>query len=125
MKRILCILIALLLILPLAGCGDSLRTTSEYKTLSSFADRHSPGMTPQAVFDELGYPDGYVGTDGLYHPVEYAQREQEKDALLTDGKVWFYECWKYRDPADPYRLKVSFDNQGLSATAELIAVPGG
>ncbi len=125
MKRFLCLITAVLLILSLAGCTDTLMTTSEYKKLDSFASRHKPGMTPQAVLEELGYPDGYIGTDGLYHPIEYAHREQQKEALLTGGKVWFYECWKYSDPRDPYRLKITFNNQNLSDTVELLAVAGG
>jgi hypothetical protein len=48
------------------------------------------------------------------------------EILLEDsGSAWLYECWKQADPADPYRLKITFNAEGKSESATLTLVPGG
>ncbi len=98
MRHCKCILAVLLVALLLTGCTDALFTTAEYRAYQSFAEKHNAGMEKQEILDQLGCPDGYVDAQGNYQSIE---------------------------PADPYRLKITFDADGNSESAELTLVPGG
>ena len=124
MKR--CLLVILLAALLLTGCADMLFTTSEYRSYQSFADKHKAGMEKQEILDKLGCPDGYVDAQGDYHNIPYADCESFEENLTNDNSaMWIYEYWKRPDPADPYRLKITFDADGKSKSVELMLVPGG
>ena len=126
MKYCKYILAVLLVALLLTGCTDALFTTAEYRAYQVFAGKHNASMERQAVLDELGYPDGYYDMQGNYQRIPYADQESFQEILLTNlSTAWIYECCKRPDPADPYRLKITFDTEGNSESAELTLVPGG
>lgn len=127
MKRIVALCVCLVLVvLCLAGCTDILFTTVEYRSYQSFADNHKAGTEKQAIWDKLGCPDGYVDAQGNYQTIKHADQASFKDNLSTDtSTTWVYECWKRPDPADSYRLKISFGEDGKSESVELAIVPGG
>lgn len=105
---------------------DMMSTTAEYRRYQSFADNHKAGMGKQEILDKLGCPDGYVDAQGNYQAIRYADQEGFIENLSTDtSKTWVYECWKRPDPADPYRLKIAFDDEAKSISVELTLVPGG
>ena len=126
MKHCKYILAVLLVTLLLTGCTDALFTTAEYRTYQAFTENHDAGMEKQAILDKLGCPDGYYDMQGKYQGIPYADQESFQEILLTNlSTAWVYECWKRPDPADPYRLKITFDAEGNSKSAELTLVPGG
>lgn len=126
MKLGKCIAAILVMVLLLSGCADMLFTTEEYRSYHSFANQHKAGMEKQDILDKLGSPAGFVDAQGNYQSIPHAQQEVFTDLLLDDSvTAWVYECWKRPDPADPYRLKITFDQNGKSASAELTIVPGG
>ena len=126
MKHCKYILAVLLVTLLLTGCTDALFTTAEYRTYQAFTENHDAGMEKQAILDKLGCPDGYYDMQGKYQSIPYADQESFQEILLTNlSTAWVYECWKRPDPADPYRLKITFDAEGNSKSAELTLVPGG
>ena len=126
MKHYKYILAVLLVALLLTGCTDTLFTTAEYRTYQAFVGKHNAGMEKQAILNELGCPDGYYDMQGNYQSIPYADQESFKEILLKDqSTAWVYECWKRPDPADPYRLKITFDAEGNSERTELTLVPGG
>lgn len=124
--KALSIILFLCISLLLSGCSEILFTTAEYRTYRSFCDRHKAGTEKQDVYEKLGCPDGYVDGVGEYHHISFADRENAAEKLYAaDAVIWVYECWKYSDPAEPYRLKVSFDSAGKSVEATMTVVPGG
>lgn len=126
MKRYVYAFAAFLIVaLLLTGCTEALFTTAEYRSFQSFADRHQAGTEKQTVFEELGYPDAYYDEQGNYQKVPYTEREAYEEVLLDEGAVFVYECYKRSDPAEPYRLKITFNDEGKSVGAELVLVPGG
>lgn len=126
MKDCKCVFLVLLVALLLTGCTDVLFTTAEYRAYQTFAEKHHAGMEKQTILDELGCPDGYYNMQGRYQNIPYADQESFQATLLEDNSTaWVYECWKRPDPADPYRLKITFDAEGKSTSAELTLVPGG
>ena len=126
MKLGKCIVAILAVALLLSGCADMLFTTAEYRSYHAFANKHKAGMEKQEILDTLGCPDGYYDMQGNYQSIPYADQESFKEILLTNlSTAWVYECWKRPDPADPYRLKITFDAEGNSERAELTLVPGG
>ena len=126
MKRVVPLILAVINVLGLVGCTGTFFTTAEYRTYQTFAGKHNAGMEKQTILNELGRPDGYYDMQGNYQSIPYAVQESFKEILLTNlSTAWVYECWKRPDPADPYRLKITFDAEGASESAELVLVPGG
>ena len=126
MKPYQYILALLLVALLLTGCTDMLFTTAEYRTYQSFAEKHDASMDPQAILKALGCPDGYYDALGNYQSIPSAEQDRFVEILLEDsGSAWVYECWKRADPADPCRLKITFNAAGKSESATLTLVPGG
>lgn len=126
MKQCKCIFLILLVVSLLAGCTDTLFVTAEYRTYKEFSETHNGGMDKQEVFNSLGSPDGYYDTSGNYHHLTHADKLLFHEQLATDhSTAWIYECHQKPDPADPYRLKISFDSEGKSTTAVLTPVAGG
>lgn len=134
-KRLLTIIVSVFITIALiftvislwpASIDNMLFTTAEYRTYQSYADKHKAGMEKQEILDKLGCPDGYVDAQGNYHAIARVDQESFEENLAEDNSaVWVYECWKRPDPADPYRLKITFDADGKSKSAELTLVPGG
>ena len=126
MKRVVPLILAVINVLGLVGCTGTFFTTAEYRTYQTFAEKHNAGMEKQTILNELGCPDGYYDMQGTYQSIPYADQESFQEILLTNLSIaWVYECWKRPDPADPYRLKITFDAEGASESAELVHVPGG
>ena len=126
MKQYKCVLVMLLVALLLTGCSDMLFTTAEYRSYQSFVDNHKAGMSKQEILDKLGCPDGCVDAQGNYQSIKPADQKSFEENLAEDSSdAWVYECWKQPDPADPYRLKITFDAEGNSESAALTLVPGG
>lgn len=127
MKRITALCTCLVLLaLCFTGCADVLFTTAEYRSYQSFAKNYKAGMEKQEILDKLGCPDGYVDAQGNYQTIRHADQESFKANLSADtSTTWVYECWKRPDPADPYRLKITFDADGNSISVGLMLVPGG
>lgn len=126
MKRLTPVLTVLLIVaLMMTGCSELLFTTDEYRSYQRFLDHHQAGTERQAVMDELGCPDGYYDDKGAYHHIPYLEEDAYKEILLDEGTVFVYECYKRPDPAEPYRLRITFDSEGKSTEAELVIVPGG
>ena len=126
MKKLFVLILAILYVMVLSGCADALFTTAEYRTYRAFAEKHNEGMDPQAILEKLGCPDGYYDAQGNYQNIPSAEQGRFMEILLKDsGSAWLYECWKRPDPADPYRLTITFNAEGNSETATLNLVPGG
>ncbi len=126
MKRYMYVYAVVIIIALLTGCTDTLFTTAEYRAYQSFADSHRAGMEKQEVFDKLGCPDGFFDAQGNYHGISRTERESFEENHAEDcSTAWIYECYKQPDPSDPYRLKITFDDEGKSVSVELTLVPGG
>ena len=126
MKKLFVLILAIICVMMLYGCADALFTTTEYRAYLAFAEKHNEGMGPQAILKELGCPDGYYDAQGNYQSIPSAEQGRFVEILLEDsGSAWLYECWKRADPADPYRLKITFNAEGKSESATLTLVPGG
>lgn len=126
MKRCLQIVTVVLLVALLSGCTNLFYTTDDYKTMYTFASLYKDGTAKQAVYEVLGCPDGIKDAEGNYHHVPRENRESFVSALPNDGSTaWIYECYKRPDPADPYRLVITFDAEGNSTGMEFTPVPGG
>jgi len=125
MKKVLVMCLTLCLIVPvLTGCIDDLFTTAEYRNCKYFAQEHEPGMGKQQVLSKLGCPDGYRDAEGNYHRIKDKKSFQE--SVSTDTSVeWSYEVYELPDPANPYRLRITFDADGKSVTAKMEVVYGG
>lgn len=127
MKRKLYGIAALVLAVSLlTGCVGSLFTTKTYRLYDSFADRHRVGTEKQIVLDRLGVPRAWGDGQGNYQQMSNINDETFCEDLMGQTAImWVYECYKYPDPADPYRLKITFDSQGKSVAAQMALVPGG
>ena len=125
MKRLVSVCAVILVLALLSGCTDMLFTTASFRKYQSFVQWYKPGMERQAVIDKLGVPDAYRDAAGEYHSVSRLDTEGVKEDLLKEGMVFVYECYKYRDPADPHRLIIHFDYDGKSAAVEFESVGGG
>ena len=126
MKRCLSLFSILLIIVLLAGCTDMLFTTTEYRSYDSFVSNHKPGTDKQTVFNTLGYPDYYKDSQGNSHSIPAGEKANFETVIMdADSVIWVYSCYQYRDPANPYRLTITFDANNQSETAEMTVVPGG
>ena len=126
MKKYKCMIAMLLVALLLTGCTDALFTTAEYRCYQSFVDKYNAGIEKQEILDKLGCPDGYVDAQGNNQSIKPADQKSFEENLAEDSSdAWMYECWKFPDPAEPYRLKITFDADGKSESAELMLVHGG
>ncbi len=131
-KILLIVLTALVIAIVLSGVlilnsiGPFAGTTKEYRTYKSFAKRNELGMSRQEIFDKLGCPDGRKDSDGYYHSIMFEDREGFEDGISADMSTeWYYDCWEYPDPANPYRLVIRFEAEGRSESIEFDYVPGG
>jgi len=126
MKRWIAFILVISCMLSLAGCADILFVTKTYRSYESFSAKHKPGMEKQKVLEQLGCPRGYCDAQNDYHARGNDNWDQfEQDILAADATKWSYECYKYSDPADPYRLHILFDAEGKSVSAQLEPVWGG
>ncbi len=113
--------------LLLCSCStDVLFTTSTYKNFSRFVKHHEVGMTKSGIFSRFGTPHSFTDEDRERQSFSYAQTEEGKVELLkTYESTWVYEFWKYGDPADPYRVFITFDSDGKTTEVKMTAVGGG
>lgn len=125
MKRLAAVCAVVLVVALLSGCTDLFYTTSSFRQYQSFVNGYKPGIDRQDVIDKLGLPDGYLDADGEYHNIPVTEAETYTEALLKEGAVFVYECYKYRDPADPHRLRITFNKDGKSAAVEFERIGGG
>lgn len=106
--------------------GTFVGTTKEFRTYKSYAKRNELGSSRQEIFDKLGYPDGIRDSDGYYHSVMFEDREAFEAGISADTSTeWYYDCHELPDPANPYRLRITFDGEGRSENIEFDYVPGG
>ncbi len=123
---VLVIAIVLLSVLILNSIGPFAGTTKEFRKYKSYARRNELGMSRQDIFDKFGCPDGIKDPNGYYHSIMFENRETFEHGITTDlSTEWYYDCWEYPDPANPYRLEISFDGEGRSESIEFGYVPGG
>ena len=126
MKRCIALILVIACMMSLAGCAVFSPVTKTYRSYEAFAAKHKPGMEKQQVLEKLGCPSGYRDAQNDYHARGNDNREQfEQDILAADATTWFYACYKFSDPADPYLLRIVFDAEGKSVSAELVVVYGG
>jgi hypothetical protein len=83
-------------------------------------------MKKEAVIDRLRYPDHFRDRDGVYQTTVRINRDARDGMILGEySSTWVYECWKRPDPADPYRLIITFDSHGKVSNISWSYVPGG
>lgn len=118
--------VILLAALLLTGCTDLLFTTEEYRRCEAFAKKDRNGMKKEAVIARLSYPDHFRDRDGAYQTTVRINRDARNGMILGEyPSTWVYECWKRPDPADPYRLIITFDSHGKVSNISWSYVPGG
>ena len=125
MKRLVSVCAVILIVALLSACADQFYTTTSFRRYQSFAERYKLGMDRQDVIDKLGIPDSYRDEEGEYHKVPVMEEDAFKEILLKEGTEFVYTCHKYRDPADPYRLRITFNDEGKSADLEFEQIGGG
>ena len=111
----------------LCGCMEYAFTTSSDKKYKSFADsRRSPGLDKEEVLAKCGYPRSFTDADGERKQVDVSDKEASKGELLGAGEsVWVYECYQRPDPANPYRLTITFGTEGKAEVITFSIVGGG
>jgi outer membrane protein assembly factor BamE (lipoprotein component of BamABCDE complex) len=122
MKKLIALALAVVCVISLVGCT----TTKEYRLYQSFAEMHKAGMEKQEILKKLGCPDSYIDAQGNNQSIKHADRESFEKTLSSDrSTAWFYDCYQFSDPANPCRLKITFDTEGKSVRAEFDFVAGG
>ena len=124
---ILTVLAALIFVLETGVLEvDQHVTTQEYLSDLSFSQNKHVGIDKEGVLLLLGYPDGYRDAEGVYQAFPYDKRVEAQAKLMEeDVVVWVYTGYKRPDPADPYRMTVTFDENGETVDARLEMIPGG
>ncbi|MBE5940810.1 MAG: outer membrane protein assembly factor BamE [Lachnospiraceae bacterium] len=130
MKKILAFLAVIVsMSLFLSACDFELFLTSDYRKFDNLYNKIQDGknISKEEVFDILGYPHCYFSNDDEnWQYYTYDNKESfEENLFRADANEWVYECWKYQDPADPYRLNISFDEEGKVTDASFEVIPGG
>ena len=83
-------------------------------------------MTKSGIFSRFGTPHSFTDENGEKQNYVYAYSDEGQEELLRIySSVWVYEFWKYGDPADPYRVFITFDSEGKTTSVEMTAVGGG
>ena len=83
-------------------------------------------MTKQEIFDRIGCPEWCYDAQGNQYIIDYNNKDNFEANLSSDTNVeWYYTCPKYPDPAEHYYLKITFDLEGKSLSADMIAFPLG
>ena len=105
-------------------------TTKSYRLYRDFYCNYELGMDKQEVLDKLGYPEAYYNNSGnQYYRSTFrtdAERETYYECALDDGStLWYYTCYRLKDPADPYGLTVHFDSEGKVTTVSFKIIKGG
>ena len=126
MKRFLSFLALLLTVLVLL-CSCDLFVTDEFRAYNGFYKRYKDGMDKEKVLGKLvDCPDCFYDASGnLFHPKDF-EDDEYRDAIMEDDcRIWVYSCYELPDPANEYRLKITFDENGKSIGVEFEIVPGG
>lgn len=107
----------------LSGCTEYLFTTQSYRKCKSFSDQFARGgrnYSKQDVYSKLGCPDGYMTEEAGY------SRAGEKQRLFDDDVYcWVYDGYEMPDPANPFRMTVTFDKDGKCIDVVFTMVQGG
>jgi len=123
LKKIIRLSICLLL---LVACFTGCMETREYSLYRSFAKSYKVGMDKQKALNRIGCPDVYIDVDGNHYRYRYDNKESfAEDVLCESAVIWIYDCYQYRDPANPCRLKLSFDSKGKCKDVDFSFVAGG
>lgn len=129
MKKFLYTFLLIFMIISLLGCTDSFSYTRKYNSYNNFAKKDKIGIIKQNILDRFGYPDDYCDLEENFHSLPYINNEnsEEYKAILlnNDSHIWIYECYMFPDPANPYRLKIVFDENGKSTENIFEIVEGG
>lgn len=126
MKRFLGFSALVLSVLVLL-CSCDLFVTDEYRAYNGFYKRYKDGMDKEKVLGKLvDCPDCFYDAGGnLFHPKDFEDDEYKEVVMENDCRIWVYSCYELPDPANPYRLKITFDENGKSIGVEFEIVPGG
>ena len=111
----------------LCSCGTEwLFTTSTYKEFTRFVKQHDGGASKQEIFNRFGTPHSFTDKAGeeQFNPYTFSD-EGQAELLETYSSVWVYEFYKYGDPAEPYRVFVTFNSEGVTTRVEIAVVGGG
>ncbi len=130
MKKVMLYMLLLLFAVgSLSGCGEDLFTTKEYRQMKGIYKQIEDGKTytkDDLYSKMLGCPEGYYGVDEKYTNIPFEDREAIVDVIYGEEvDVWIYTCYELSDPANPYRLKITFDSEGNAIQAEFDFIPGG
>lgn len=127
MKRFLSFLALGLTVLILL-CSCDFYVTDEYRAYNSFYEHYKNGMDKEKVLGKLGgYPEYFYDEGGnSFNKRDFDDDDKYREAILeNDCRIWVYNCHELPDPANPYRLKITFDENGKSIGVDFEFVPGG
>lgn len=126
-KAVFGICIMMIIMIAFTGCTSIMvGKTKKYRTYKTFYKYHKIGMDKEEVLDTIGCPASYKDEEGTWHSLPYKNREDFVKNISSDSSlVWIYECYEFPDPANPYRLKITFDSEGKSESVEFEIVYGG
>jgi hypothetical protein len=101
-------------------------TTMEYRNVHSFFLDYPVGMEKDDVSFTLDYPDGYLDGEGVYHDFPFENRRQGKEEVLKkEVQVWIYTGYMLPESREPYRMTVTFDENGKMVSAQFEMIPEG
>ena len=111
----------------LCGCSaEWLFTTGTYKDFSRFVEDHDGGVSKQEIFNRFGVPRSFTDEEGERKAYPYTYSDEGKKELLEIySSEWVYEFYKYDDPADPHRVFITFNGEGVTTKVEMVIVGGG
>ena len=129
--KVLALFLALLLLL--CGCVDIssiLFESNEYRSYSKFYDRYKDGITKETVIKKIGYPESIKmdeTDESSLSSFDFENEEFIETVMESDYRVWFYSCHDIVRPdlGNPYRLIITFDENGKTNGIEFEETPGG
>ena len=134
MKRFLSFSALVLAVLVLlCGCIDIssiLFESDEYRAYSKFYDRYKNGITKENVIKKVGNPE-YVKIcdedETSFHSIDFEDEEFLEIMMQSDCRIWIYTCHDIVRPdlGNPYKLIITFDENGETNSVEFEEVPGG
>lgn len=125
MKKVFIFVLVVLALIGVIVCYnfDYIITTGEYKRqLSVFEDiKDGDSISKSEIVEELGLPSSCYKNGGWIR----VQGEDSVSCYDSDVTKWNYTCFKNRDPANPYRLTIEFNQKGKTIKSTFEAIPGG
>ena len=119
---------ALVLSVLVLLCSCDFYVTDEFRAYKSFYEHYKNGMDKEKVLGKLGeYPEYFCDKDGnLFSKRDFDDDDEYREVVLeNDCRIWKYTCHELPDPANPYRLTITFDENGKSISVEFEIIPGG